>query len=90
MKRRGRLVYFAKSCNNKFSYCLCFKGDPKKGGNPQKWCEDISKETNTQWKSLKVSQVAFDRLKSAIKNFSDLISKLTTEESSQGMFDIEK
>ena len=56
----------------------------------KKWCEDISKETNTQWKSLKVSQVAFDRLKSTIRNFSDLVSKLTTEESSQGMFNIEK
>lgn len=42
----------------------------------KKWCEDISKQTEFQWKYIKVYQKEFNSIKNICRNFSDLINNL--------------
>ncbi len=42
----------------------------------KKWCEDISKQTEFQWKYIKVYQKEFNSIKNICKNFSELLRNL--------------
>ena len=41
----------------------------------KKWCEDVTKQSNQEWKYIKIYQDNFNSLKGRIKNFSEIINK---------------
>ena len=48
----------------------------KKDETIKKWCEDISKQSNQEWRYIKIYQSDFIFLKDKVKNFNEFISKI--------------
>ncbi|HHV81022.1 TPA: DEAD/DEAH box helicase family protein [bacterium] len=57
---------------------LEYEDTDKKDKAIQRWCEDISRQTNTEWKYIKVMQTRFNSIKPT--NFSDLVNSIMTKE----------
>jgi type III restriction enzyme len=52
----------------------------------KKWCEDITKQSNQEWKYLKVPQSIFDKVKDNCKTFADLQSEINHVKTSEELF----
>ncbi|HOM26373.1 MAG TPA: hypothetical protein PKV21_02570 [bacterium] len=53
-----------------------YEDTDKKDEAIKKWCEDISKQSKTEWKYLKIHQYNFEKLKNTCNTFSELLKNL--------------